>query len=275
MPADANTLSNAHQSARGTARARGAGAAPPALPPILPAIQRRLPVPAALEMLVSGLQRGWVVSVAGSATDPEGTAGSSGANRPPVSTSLALALAAACSKSGSWCAWVGLDDLGLAAASGFGVDLDRFVLVPRPGADTLDVVAALLGSMELVLLEPHLLSVTSLRRLKPRAKSGGSVLIVVGLGLPGPGATGTIGSGQEVFDLRLSAVTGHATGHATGWSGLGRGCGRLAARLVEVSAEGRAVRGTARSVLLWLPSEDGTAARAEEVPEDLFPEHLQ
>lgn len=244
-------------------------------------------------MLVPGLQRGWMVSVAGSGTDPEGTAGSSGANRPSASTSVALALAAACSKSGSWCAWVGLGDLGLAAASGFGVDLDRFVLVPRPGVDTLDVVAVLLGSMELVLLEPHLLSITSLRRLKPRAKSGGSVLIVVGLSLPGPGVTGSTGSGQEVFDLRLSAVARSSQshgggaepgekapelatgGHAAGWSGLGRGCGRLAARLVEVSAEGRAVRGTARSVLLWLPSEDGTAARAEEVPEDLFPEHLQ
>src|SRR5439155_174136 len=59
-------------------------------------------------------------------------------------TSLLLALIAAASRAGSWCAVVGVPALGVAAADGLGVALDRLALVPYPGPDWATVVAALL-----------------------------------------------------------------------------------------------------------------------------------
>jgi len=49
------------------------------------------------------------------------------------STSLATALVAGPSQAGEWVAFVGVSDLGLEAAAQFGIDLDRTVVVPRPG----------------------------------------------------------------------------------------------------------------------------------------------
>ncbi|HET9560974.1 MAG TPA: hypothetical protein VFP01_02625, partial [Propionibacteriaceae bacterium] len=49
------------------------------------------------------------------------------------SPSLAMALVAGPSQAGEWIAIVGAPDLGLEAAAGFGIDLERTVVVPRPG----------------------------------------------------------------------------------------------------------------------------------------------
>src|SRR5262245_49771481 len=58
------------------------------------------------------------------------------------STSLLLALLARPSQEGSWCAVVGMPDLGIEAASQLGVDLSRLVLIPDPGERWLAVAAA-------------------------------------------------------------------------------------------------------------------------------------
>jgi hypothetical protein len=68
------------------------------------------------------------------------------------STTLALALLQGPSAAGAWCAVVGMPDLGTEAAAGLGVDLDRLVLVPRPGEQWLAVVAALVDVVSVVLV---------------------------------------------------------------------------------------------------------------------------
>src|SRR6476660_8273685 len=85
--------------------------------PVVLSGDERLPVLPALEPLLpgAGLRRGSVVAVSGS-------------------TSLLCALLAGASQAGSWCAVVGLPDLGLVAAAGLGVALERLALVPDPGS---------------------------------------------------------------------------------------------------------------------------------------------
>jgi len=58
--------------------------------------------------------------------------------------------------SGYWCAVAGLPELGLAAAAELGADLDRLVVVPRPGSEGRwqSVVATLLETVDLVCLAP-------------------------------------------------------------------------------------------------------------------------
>ena len=68
--------------------------------------------------------------------------------------SLALALVAAASGAGSWCALVGVTGLGAVAAQDIGVDLTRLAVVPRPGAAWAEVVATLVGGVDLVVLRP-------------------------------------------------------------------------------------------------------------------------
>src|SRR4051812_28950180 len=82
-----------------------------------------------------GLRRGSVVSV-------------------PEAGSLPLALAAGASAAGGWCAAVGMPEVGVVAAAGMGVDLDRLLLVDEPGERWAEVAAALLDGVEMVLLRP-------------------------------------------------------------------------------------------------------------------------
>ena len=70
------------------------------------------------------------------------------------SPSLLWALIAEATSSGTWCALVGMPDAGLAAAEGMGVNLDRLVLVPRPGEQWLSVVSALIDVVGIVALGP-------------------------------------------------------------------------------------------------------------------------
>ena len=70
------------------------------------------------------------------------------------STTLALALLQGASAAGAWCAVVGMPDLGIEAAAGLGVDLERLVLVPHPGDRWLAVVPALIDVVSIVLVRP-------------------------------------------------------------------------------------------------------------------------
>ena len=49
------------------------------------------------------------------------------------SLTLLMLLLAAPSAAGIWCGVVGVPEFGVEAAAGFGIDLERLALVPRPG----------------------------------------------------------------------------------------------------------------------------------------------
>ena len=177
-----------------------------------------LPVQPCLSGLLPGgaLRRGSTVAVEGS-------------------TSLALALVAASSASGSWCAVVGLPSLGLVAAAELGVALERLALVGAPGSSWPSVVAALLDAMDVVVVRPPgPARPTHSRRLSARARERGAVLV-------------PLCSWWEGADVRL-AVTGCE------WEGLGAGHGHLRARRLEVRARGRGAAARPRQAWVWLPA---------------------
>ena len=70
------------------------------------------------------------------------------------STTLALSLLQGPSAAGAWCAVVGMPDLGVEAAAGLGIDLERLVLVPHPGEQWLSVVSALVDVVSIMLVRP-------------------------------------------------------------------------------------------------------------------------
>ena len=181
-----------------------------------------LPVLPALRGLLPGLRRGQVVSV-----DEVGA--------------LSTALVAGASEGGAWCAMVGLPECGVLAAAGSGVSLDRLMLVDEPGERWAEVVAILLGAVEVVVLRPPARpSVTEVRRLTAFARQHDAVLVV----------TGASWEGAQVR-LRVASSV---------WTGLGDGHGHLRGRRVRVVAEGK---GRPRAEWLWLPGPDGEVAEAD------------
>ncbi len=182
-----------------------------------PGAREVLPVPPPLDVLFpdGGLVRGTVVAVEGSVW-------------------LALAVAAGASAAGSWCAVVGLPDLGAAAAAEVGVDLDRLVLVPSPGSQWATAVGALLDGFDVVLARPaREISGGEARRLAARARERRAVIVAVG-------------DWPDAVDLRLRVSD-------TEWTGLHSGYGRLAARHCRVSALGRGAAARERRVATTLP----------------------
>jgi hypothetical protein len=193
-----------------------------------PAGERTLPVsPALADLLPDGLRRGSTVGVAG-----------------PGARSLALALIAEATATGSWAAVVGDPDLGLAAAAEVGVALAHLAVVDLSGPTASRqwgaVVSALVGGLDLVLVAPRRqVRAADARRLAARARERGSVLIRIG-DAPWP----------DRPDLEL------ALGGAT-WEGPEDGYGRLRCRRAEVVATGRGRNARERRVLLLLPDARG------------------
>ena len=70
------------------------------------------------------------------------------------SASLSLAMAAGASQAGEWVGFAGWSDFGAEAAAGLGIDLSRTVLVPDPGEHWLEVTAALVDVLKVVVLRP-------------------------------------------------------------------------------------------------------------------------
>ncbi|WP_441246809.1 hypothetical protein [Kitasatospora sp. McL0602] len=195
--------------------------------PATPAGRELLPVLPALAPLLpeGGLRRGAAVSVHGD-------------------TGLLLALAAgAAGPEGEWAAAVGLPDLGLAAAAGYGLDLRRLLLVDDPGQHWAEVVSILAGAVGLIMLRPDGPVPPQLAaRLAAVLRRGGCALLVAG---PWPGAA---------LRLRVSSAR---------WYGLGAGHGQLLGRQVEATAEGRGAAARPRTAQLWLPDEHGVARAVE------------
>nr|MDT0662076.1 hypothetical protein [Micromonospora sp. DSM 115978] len=189
--------------------------------PVLPALTGLLPG--------RGLRRGSTVAVAA------GPPARSGA------TSLVLGLLAEASRSGSWCAVVGVPTLGAVAAADLGIALDRLALVPNPGPDWATVVAALIDGVDVVVVAvPAPVSASVTGRLAARARQRGSVLVPYG--------------GWEGADVTLRVVRGT-------WEGLGAGRGRLRRREVTIAALGRGAAARPKEIRIWLPG-DATMIRS-------------
>ena len=158
------------------------------------------------------------------------------------SAMLLMTLLAAPSAAGTWCGIVGMPEFGVEAAQHFGVDLDRLVLVPRPGDQWLAVTPAIADIMGVVVTRPPKRATdSSVARLAARLRQRGTTLLVLG---PWP---------QTEAMLSLS--------HSE-WHGIGDGHGHLAAREVTVTVTSRAA-GRPRSARLWLPDASETVRRSE------------
>lgn len=157
--------------------------------------------------------------------------------------SLALALVAGASAAGSWTASVGLGGLGLVAASGTGIALDRLAVVARPPdvGSWASTVATLVEAFDVVLFRaPRRVPPGQARRLAGRVRERGAVLVQV---------SGDRRDGLEA-DLRLTVTRSR-------WLGLDEGSGHLRARRVTVESGGRRDASRPRRVELWLPAPDG------------------
>ena len=160
--------------------------------------------------------------------------------------SVALALLAAASGAGSWCALVGLSGLGAVAAHDMGVDLARLAVVPEPGAAWAEVTAALVDGLDVVVLLPPFPPRPAMaRRLVARVRERRAVLVVV---------TGRSGW-PEHPDLHLRVSD-------AGWDGVGAGEGYLHRRRMTVTATGRRSAVRPRRLRLWVPGDTGAVAEA-------------
>lgn len=201
-----------------TSQATGPDLAPLSRPtaPVLPVS------PALAPVLPDGLRRGSTIAVAGS-------------------VSLLLAVLAAASADGAWCAMVGMPAISAEAARDLGIELSRLPMVPDPKQSWVVVVGALLDAVDLVVARtPARLPDGDIRRLVARARSRGAVFL--------PFTTGA--AHWPHADVRLSVDGGS-------WSGIGLGHGRLRQRQVTVTAQGRGSAARHRSTALWLPTSSG------------------
>ncbi len=134
------------------------------------------------------------------------------------SASLGMALAAGASRAGEWVGFAGWDDFGVEAAHQWGIDLSRTVLVPAPGEHWLEVTAALVDVLKVVVLRPPgQVDAKSASILDARLRARAGVLVVQG--------------DWPRCELRLSA-------ERSTWLGIGAGRGRLRERHVELVARG-------------------------------------
>ncbi|HET9517879.1 MAG TPA: hypothetical protein VFO77_09155 [Actinoplanes sp.] len=199
----------------------------PAGTPDDPGVHRMLPVRPELGGLLPGrgLRRGSTVAIiAGHSSLGQSVGGG---------TSLLLALLSAASRSGSWCAIVGLPALGVLAAAESGIALERLALVPDPGPEWPTVVAALIDGLDVVVTAvPGHVTASVATRLAARTRQRGSVLVPYGR--------------WAGADVTLQVT------HAA-WEGLGAGRGRLRRREVTITARGRGAAARPKQITLWLP----------------------
>ncbi len=157
------------------------------------------------------------------------------------SASLALALAAGASRAGEWVGFAGCRDFGAEAAAELGIELSRTVLVPDPGEHWLEVTAALVDVLRVVVLRPPAsVSERAAGVLDSRLRTRSAVLVVHG---DWPRA-----------EARLSI-------EQSTWSGPTAGAGQLEERRARVAVQ-RGARPPQRADLTW-PGVHRTEPRVE------------
>ena len=204
-----------------------------------PGVHRVLPVVPELSGLLPGrgLRRGSTVAVATGQSPADRSSVNGPLDAGPLaaggSTSLLLALLSAASRSGSWCAVVGVPALGALAAAESGIALDRLALVPNPGPEWPTVVAALIDGVDVVVVAvPGPVAPTIAGRLAARARQRGCVLMPYG--------------SWAGADVTLQVVHGV-------WAGLGAGHGRMRRREVTITARGRGAAARPKEITMWMP----------------------
>lgn len=203
-------------------RVRPLAASSTRLLPVLPAFGALLPG--------GGLQRGTVVRCTG--------------KKESAARSLALALVAGASATGSWCGVVGMDDVGALAASEYGIRLDHLVITRAAPASWGVSVATLLEGLDIVLFAPPSSPRPALmRELAARTRARGAVLVVAE----------ERPSSRADLELAVEEAC---------WRGLAEGAGRLQSRRVTVVARGRGSAARPLRRELWLPTASGTVAAA-------------
>lgn len=156
---------------------------------------------------------------------------------------LAGLLMAGPSRDGAWCGVVGSGRWGLEALAAVGVRLDRCVLVPDPRESWLEVAAALVDVLGVVVVVPPTsVGEGDAARITARLRKRGGVLLVLGA--------------WPRADARLSLTD-------VRWHGVGQGHGHLQARQATLQVS----RGTApaRTRRLWLPDLDLEVRPVEQV----------
>ncbi|HEX2301281.1 MAG TPA: hypothetical protein VHH34_22735 [Pseudonocardiaceae bacterium] len=137
-----------------------------------------------------------------------------GASYAVDSATLALALAAGASRAGEWVGFAGWPDFGAQAAVDLGIDLRRTVLVPEPGEHWIEVTAALVDVLKVVVLKPATqVDPKSASVLDARLRARSAALVVWG--------------DWPRVEARLSA-------ERVAWHGVDHGHGRLRTREVRV-----------------------------------------
>jgi|SRR5215211_1825566 len=150
------------------------------------------------------------------------------------SAALALALLAGPSQAGEWVGVVGAADLGFEAAEGFGIDLQRTIVVPSPGEHWLSVTAGLVDVATVVLVRPPFqVSEHQAERFKSRLRQKDAALI----------CWGDWPRCEAQLSVRESC-----------WIGLGRGYGHLTCQRVRVDVARSNM--PSHSAQLWLPDAD-------------------
>ena len=201
------------------------------LPSSSPALDPGRPVLDQLRERVAAMERGPAAEPV--ATLP-GLAGlvtlQAGAAYSVDSASLALALAAGASQAGEWVGFAGCADFGAEAAAELGVELSRTVVVPDPGEHWLEVTAALVDVLRVVVLRaPATVDQRAAGILDSRLRKRAAVLVVQG---HWPRAT-----------ARLSVAE-------STWSGPSHGLGHLTERRAGVLLQ-KGARPPKRVELTW------------------------
>lgn len=163
-----------------------------------------------------------------------------------------------------WCAVVGVPEFGIAAAAGLGVSLERLLLVDDPGPRWAEVVAALLGAVDMVLVRPPWgegrPDARAVRALNARLRHAAA-------GRRGAAPGRHRGDGHGAVLLVLGAWEGARLRLRTEspmWSGIGDGVGYLERRRVDAVSSGPGTGARPRVARLWLPGADGAVAESTE-----------
>ena len=143
------------------------------------------------------------------------------------STTLAAALAASACAPGYWSAIIGVPALGAEAAHAHGLPLDHTLVIPEPGPDWCEVVAAVIEAVSVVILTPPSRpSPGEVARISARLRARTAALIL----LAEDGAESA---------RTWPRVAARITLHGSRWRGIGEGRGHLTGRELGIEVTTR------------------------------------